>query len=859
MPERPLIIFPRQEESEKARRSGGAQKMAKPPVNRQFERLEPKFAQLQSAFETKRISVIESVAGIEPELALVFETAGSVDSFYTAIKNYPKIEWMFDVSIDQMASDDNFYLVDKEGERKEGDITGKIYCVMTSRAALEDLVSMWKQYKDHEDFVFQHGLTGLRDIFINLRDIRRWEAKDRIEETGVMEYWVDSLEKETDEVNFEIELFFRASGERRTIVSGNIRQDIDSMDGHVIGECVIDQIHYHCILAALPRNKVQALVDNYEDIELVRIDDIMFFRPVGQIAVEVQGETEEFDLETGEEEQSEEPPIVAILDGYPMENHLLLSNKLIIDDPEGWVQDYLVRHRVHGTAMASLVLYGDYNANNISLNRRIYVRPIFKPIEGINGYYEQVPDNEILVDLIHRSVKRMFEGEGEGPATAPSIKVINLCLGDPARQFVNMMSPLARLIDWLSSKYKVLFIISAGNHNLDGIDCGMEFSDFKVLPEDDKEKLVLNYIASNSQRMRLLSPAESINSLTVGALFADTSDAQETENTTLPYVKPLPSPISAVGYGYNKSIKPDIFVNGGRNFLKPQIQPGSTQLKWVGQDGSISRPPGALLAVPGQEAERSNKAYFSGTSVSAAQVSHESAKCFNVLEDIFSSQISSQVPDENASVLIKAMLTHSAVWGVDARFIANNMGPLGSDVNRLAKWLGNGIPNFPKVHECGENRITLIGYGSLLEDKAHSYFLPIPIDFSQARIYRSMAVTLAYFSPIISTRQKYRSANLWFTLENNALFENRTNTDMHVVRRGTLQHEIFSGNRARNWDINDLVEIKVNCAEDADSISEPIPYAILVTLEIVPSIDVDIYQAVLIKIREMIPVAARAT
>lgn len=87
MPDRPLIIFPRQVESEKAKRQGGGQDITRPSANRQFERLETKFTQLQSAFGAKRISVIESAAGIEPELALVFETVGNVDSFFAAIND----------------------------------------------------------------------------------------------------------------------------------------------------------------------------------------------------------------------------------------------------------------------------------------------------------------------------------------------------------------------------------------------------------------------------------------------------------------------------------------------------------------------------------------------------------------------------------------------------------------------------------------------------------------------------------------------------------------------------------------------------------------------------------------------------
>ncbi len=338
MPERPLILFPVYEESEKAPRQGGGSPLKRPPATRQFERLEPQLEQLQKAFDKKRISLRESAAGIEPELALVFETVGSVDNFYTAVRHYPEIEWMFDVPIDQIKADDDFYHVNAAGEKKEGDLKGKLFCVVTSRAVLDDLVSMWKHYKDDKEYVFKRGLTGLRDVFLNLHVIRPWGAGDRIENTGVMEYWRQCLGKEIEEVNFEIELFFRRSAAHRLIISENILQDISSMDGKVIKECLIEDIHYHCILASLPKNQIAGLVENYEEIELVRAADIMFFRPVGQVAIEVQEETSEFDEEARDIRMSDKPPIIGILDGYPMENHLLLSGKLIVDDPDNWGQ-----------------------------------------------------------------------------------------------------------------------------------------------------------------------------------------------------------------------------------------------------------------------------------------------------------------------------------------------------------------------------------------------------------------------------------------------------------------------------------------------------------------------------------------
>lgn len=83
---------------------------------------------------------------------------------------------------------------------------------------------------------------------------------------------------------------------------------------------------------------------------------------------------------------------------------------------------------------------------------------------GFDKITEGVPDDSMFIDVLHRAVKRMMEGDGQESATAPNTKVINLSIEDPVRQLAGTMSPTARLLDFLSYKYKILFIISAGNH-----------------------------------------------------------------------------------------------------------------------------------------------------------------------------------------------------------------------------------------------------------------------------------------------------------------------------------------------------------------------------------------------------------
>ncbi|CBK68893.1 hypothetical protein BXY_39590 [Bacteroides xylanisolvens XB1A] len=60
--------------------------MRKPTIEHQKSRLAPRFEALQNAFQTQNIGVQMNVDGIDPESVLVFEVAGSVDSFIKAAK-----------------------------------------------------------------------------------------------------------------------------------------------------------------------------------------------------------------------------------------------------------------------------------------------------------------------------------------------------------------------------------------------------------------------------------------------------------------------------------------------------------------------------------------------------------------------------------------------------------------------------------------------------------------------------------------------------------------------------------------------------------------------------------------------------
>ena len=139
-----------------------------------------------------------------------------------------------------------------------------------------------------------------------------------------------------------------------------ISREIQSLGGRIIQECVISDIFYHGMLVELPRIAIEELVNNYEEIELSKVDDIMFFRPVCQSAFISENDSKVCTL-TKESPLPVGDAVVAVFDGMPMQNHRLLRNRVIIDDPDDYATDYESKYRIHGTSMVSLAIYGDLN------------------------------------------------------------------------------------------------------------------------------------------------------------------------------------------------------------------------------------------------------------------------------------------------------------------------------------------------------------------------------------------------------------------------------------------------------------------------------------------------------------------
>lgn len=843
MPNRSLLLFSLPELASRSSLGGGRGNFHRPSHYRQGVRLTPKFTQLQQTFNLRRAEIQQTMAGIDPEQVLVIETIGSVKDFANAAKRISGLEFLGEIEVDDIVPDEDFF--DENKPQKE--LNGRLYLVVTNQRALSEMLSLWRRYKRNSRMEFARGLTKFRDIFQCLKDIRRWGVKDRLLETGVIEAWQEDLQHDPSRIiRFETELWFRASSTKRDEKYREIESLINQLGGRIHSQCLIEEIAYHALLSELPAAAIQNIISN-QNTELVQCDNIMFFKPVGQIsfgAVPDVGSAEssishENPLPSGS-------PIVAIFDGMPLSNHQLLANRLIIDDPDNWETAYAAAERVHGTAMTSLIIYGDLNDSSARpLSTPVYVRPIMKPLPNdlISPHREFIPDDVLAVDLVHRAVKRIFEKDSDEGPFAPTVKVINLSIGDPTRQFANTISPLARLIDWLSTKYNVLFVISAGN-NGKKLEISVSHEDFEQLNAAELEAETVKGLYRNARLRKIIMPAESINGLTVGAAHCDHSPTPASDGRFDPFQTILPSPISTFGSGYRRGIKPDLLYMSGKqlfrkclgSFTQPHIEPA--------QSLSV---PGNKVAAPGTASSLDSTAHYCGTSNAAALVSRMAVKCHDTVTQIFHAYSAGVNYQEYITCILKAMLVHGCAWGnmgQRLREILNTATDERQLKNWISQWIGYGMPGIERVLFCTEQRASLIGFGKLLDGQAHSFQLPLPPSLVSRRDWRRLTVTLAWLSPIAVKTQKYRLAGLWFEPVNSDLTPSRTDVNWDSARRGTLQHELFEGDRAIPFRDGDSIKIKINCRNDAGKIIDPIPYGLVVSLEVREGVDIAVYDEI---------------
>ncbi|MBN7814212.1 S8 family peptidase [Algoriphagus pacificus] len=851
---KPLLIFPTPGVASREPRPLGRPNLTFPDYERQKQRIGRRWQTLKENFERESLSLSLNPEGFFTEYIVVFELAGSIEEFYTAIAKIPGMFFLKEL-LEEFEPDEDFYKDDHQP------YPGRVYVSMVNKRSIQEILRLWKIFDKDRETSFDTGLTKFKNLFSQLRDVRPYSVEDRFKDTGMDHYLEEIRGLGQERVRFEIEFAYPEGQERRDRAVQEVQKLISEAGGEIVSGSELDlrAIRYLACLADAPISVFENLTSSSQ-IRFLKASHVLFFRPPGQ-AIASQGPIETLELQgvpPGSEAYGD--PMVAVFDGLPLENHELLQGRIIVDDPDDFTAKYIAGSRIHGTAVASTICHGDLNGERQSLVRPVYSRPVMH-YNGLTRR-EEFPEDRLVIDVLHRAIIRMVRGTREELPVANRVKVVNISLGDGFRPYRRELSTWAMFLDWAAFEYNLLFIVSAGNFGED-IKFTIEPAAFRNPISEEARKTFLKEMIGQDFNRKILSPAESINALTVGALNRDEAEIDIANpmffsriniNEEHGYL----APYSRFGWGHNGSVKPDILMPGGRALLRRKLADRSVDhVNLSFEPGGFPHPPGVLVASPGSAGQLNHMTYLFGTTFSAAQTTHLAAKLIEVLIELNQeAPAAQQIDEEYFPVLIKALIAHGANLAESYelfRSVILNSSPINPNQvkARMSAFTGYGAVNGQRVLYCTTHRVTLIGIGQLCSkegENASLFRFPLPTSISSQVVQKTLTATLAWFSPCNVWSNKYRQAHLYLSnLGNNKdlSFDDGT-YDFRKSSKGTLQHQIFSGNRADVFIEGGFLTIKVNCRMDASGLEnwKKIRYGLAVTLEIPETVEVDIYEEI---------------
>ena len=870
MAEHPLLELPKPvRKSHKPRGFPETEGVQPPQHEDQVKRLRGPFDQISRVVSDPRLlaDLKSDPSAIVPERALVFEIATSKGNLQQALERVPELEFLGEDE-DEFDGEEHFFKMDTNGSPTDKPVPRRIFFTLPSLKALRRIEQMWQAYERGEK------LTVLwKAVFSQLSAVRAWGPEDRLT-AHTKEYWQSQLTvSPNDPILVEIEFWYREIDALQDIAYQHLEEEVLAFDvgGRIVRRVIIPEIRYHSALVEIPSEAVKRILDQ-PNTRLTMLDEVMTLRVKSMVSAPYDDEEEVVDCAAPDDGRAyQETPIAALIDGVPMAGHPCLRDRLIFDDPDNFSERYGgAQQQKHGTSMASIILHGDLN-DPTPLGRsarRLYVRPITQPYRTQDEKIteERTPADESAIDLVRRSFIRIFEGDdGDGPV-APTVRIVNISLGDKARPFGSLLSPWAKLMDHLAWKYRVLIIISAGNivgsMHLKGIS---RWSDISSMLPTNLEDLVLGTVLHNRADRRLLAPSESINCLTVGAAHSDCLEDRTLGVWTIdPYHSSnLPNPSSAQGLGYHKAVKPEILMPGGREHIMAK---SNTAPMWIEPSSRQSRLCGIGAASPDSGGSTSSIRNVSGTSVATALATHGALRILKALEELQFEEQNIEQMNNYVDVLLKTLLIHSARWDSDAadviRKISKDMGAQSGihqrdDVSRL---LGFGVANLDRVVDCARERATLIGWNSIGKNEIDEFRIPIPREIEDTPGFRAVTATVAWVSPLNMKKRMYRDARL----EINSGSDSGLSLDVqnaqkqpayNVLGAGSVYHRRWDGHKAASFADEDNGDIVLNvlCKSPTGDLEESVRYGIAVSLEVGEHVDIPVYESVREQIRERTP------
>lgn len=795
-----------------------------------------------------------------PDRALVFEVIGPVANFISAARQ-AGLEWLAEAQDYGLSQDED--LGDDEGE-DDALASGEtlLYVTMPTIGGLQRVLALWKRYVEGSPKPTDSGDWWL--LFGYLSDLRTWSARDRVDPTAHA-YVERMLERHPKRpVRLELDLWFRESPDLRANAEAYVEALMASVGGRVLDFGTIEPIRYQAALVELPGSEARRLSSLRGP--LADAERVMKVRPQSLYTTEPRNPIDAAaDVRAVPAAVDEREPVAALLDGYPVQNHVLLANRVDIEEIDVTGAMAPVARRQHGTAMASLIIHGDLAAEQDPITRLLKVVPILAAPQGVNE--ECTPPDRLPILMVHRAVTALVDGLENGEPLGRRVVIINHSICDREAPFVRGASPWAKLLDYLAHRHDLLFVVSAGNCNpqfpLEGYAACHEFEE---ADEVERQIVILRSIERAKGARSLLSPAESVNSLTVGAVHEDAAG-----DCPAGHVDPF-TPIgvtniaSGLGLGVGRAIKPEVVEAGGRQLVRTQTTDGVVSL-WGYEHGDL----GQLAAAPDpMGGSVTRQARLTGTSNAAALLTRSAIRLVDVVEEIYEEDGEDWNELRARAVILKALLAHGSQWG-DAGTLLNETYSGGWQRKRenISRFLGYGRHSLGRILHADGSRITLLADDVISPEGRHEYRIPIPRDMIGNRELRRIVLTLAWSTPVEPTSIRYRGViceivdgdgkrKFWQGVKQSL----QPHPD--ASRRGTLQHLVLEGKNLVTSAGSGAFTVGVQCrAQLVGFQATEVPYALAVTLELAQPVRTTLFEDVLARVRSAristsVPVPVRA-
>jgi hypothetical protein len=409
----------------------------------------------------------------------------------------------------------------------------------------------------------------------------------------------------------------------------------------------------------------------------------------------------------------------------------------------------------------------------------------------------------------------------------------------------------------LAYDHGLLFLVSAGNHGASfPVPTYSNWNHFEDAGHNERSAATLGGLKDYAGMRRLLSPAESVNALTIGAANQDNvADLQRRSRLGVdPYQGiAMANPSCAMGPGFGNSVKPDLLFPGGREHVNFTQSGGSLFVA----PSNMSRAHGLKVASPTTGTLESPTRFSGNTSGATALASRAAHQIHDALEATYGDTFIA-MSKQARSVLIKALLVHTAKWPKDtASFIKSVMGPSDGrqhvkQKDNIRRLIGYGIANPELAIACIDDRATFWATGTLNADRGVSIDVPIPACIGAKAQPHHIQVTLAWTSLVSASRKAYRNVRL--VLEEPADLQTlgvegaKFQPDQNQVRRGTVYSRCWEGEQAAVLTPDHILRLWVQRQPDLTegNATDAIPFGLAVTVAM-PGIN-EVYTQVLSRV-----------